>query len=75
MFRVDIQFVHISIKITSKKMLLELLDRIEQVDGNRFKKIFKLYSDWLWEWARELGCTLAMKASLFVMEECEEGSN
>jgi hypothetical protein len=48
MFRVDIQFVHISIKITSKKMLLELLDRIEQVDGNRLRKRFKLYLDWLW---------------------------
>jgi hypothetical protein len=56
MFRVDIQFVHISIKITSNKMLLlELLDSIESEDGSRFKKRFKLYSDWLWEWARELG--------------------
>jgi hypothetical protein len=55
MFRVDIQFVHISIKITSKKMLLELLDSIEEpVDSNRFRKRFKLYLDWLWGWARKL---------------------
>jgi hypothetical protein len=37
-FGVDIHFVHISIEITSKRILLELLDSIESVDGNRFRK-------------------------------------
>ena len=40
--QVDIQFVHISIEITSKKMLLELLDSIEPVDSNRFRKRIKV---------------------------------
>ena len=59
MFRMDIQFVYVSIEITSKKMFLELLHSIEPVlDGNRFKKRFKLYLDWLWGWARNCNAFL-----------------
>jgi hypothetical protein len=54
MFRVDVQFIHISIEIMSKKMLLKLLYIIELVDGNRLRKRFKLYLDWLWWWTRKL---------------------
>ena len=62
MFRMDIQFVYVSIEITSKKTFLELLHSIEPVDGNRFRKIFELYLDWLWGPTRKLA-----------MRSCHEG--
>jgi hypothetical protein len=34
---------HISIEITPKKMIFDLLDSIELVDSNGFRKRFELY--------------------------------
>jgi hypothetical protein len=64
-----------SIEITSKKMILELLYSSEPVDGTNFRKDT---SCTLIGSGGGLGnlqeCILAMKASLFVREECD-GSN